>query len=107
MVLFMSVSLFICYPAMAASNSDTISSITTKQGIGMGSVAFSDVILLKGLLTKHEKVMVIFTKKCGDTHTFGQRYQQVGNRVMNKVYGRLHASSSLVSYRRLEQAKLN
>ena len=43
--------------AMAASNghkSETTSSITTKRGIGMGSVTFSDVILLKSLSTKRE-----------------------------------------------------
>ena len=59
---------------MAASNghkSETTSSIATKQGIGMGSIAFSDIILLKSLSTKHEsrKVteMVRFSpKKCGD-----------------------------------------
>ena len=59
---------------MAASNnhkSEMTSSITTKRGIGMGSVAFSDVILLKSLSTKREarKVMemvLFFHKKCGD-----------------------------------------
>ena len=63
---------FVCqFPAMAASNghkSETTSSITTKRGIGMGSIAFSDVILLKSLSTKREaqKVTingVIFTQK--------------------------------------------
>ena len=39
---------------MAASNGHKSSSRTTKRGIGMGSVAFSDVILLKSLSTKHE-----------------------------------------------------
>ena len=58
-------------PAMAASNghkSETTSSITTKRGIGMGSVAFADVILLKSLSKKCVKPrteMVRFS--CGDT----------------------------------------
>ena len=71
--------------AMAASNShnsETTSSITTKRGIWMGSVAFSGVILLKSLSKKHE------AKKCGDNtvdlHVC--TYQQVGNRAMNKYY---------------------
>ena len=57
-VLVVSVSLSVCQlPTMAASNghkSETTSSITTIQGIGMGSVAFSDIIPLKSLSTKHE-----------------------------------------------------
>ena len=76
---------------MAASNghkSETRSSITTKRGIGMGSVAFSDVILLKSLSTKREahNVMEIvqFSPKNMETipltYMFGQRNQQVGNR---------------------------
>ena len=87
-----SVSLLVCQlPAMAVSNghkSETRSSITTKRGIGMGSVAFSDVILLKSLSTKCEahKVteMVQFSQKNMETipltYMFGQRNQQVGNR---------------------------
>ena len=59
----------------------------------MGSVAFSDIILLKTLLIKHEarKVteMVRFSPKNVETipltYTFGQRFQQVGNRVMSKL----------------------
>ena len=52
-------------------NSEMPSSITTKQGIGMGCVAFSDLIQLKSLSTKCETQKsygngVIFTKKCGD-----------------------------------------
>ena len=80
---------------MAASNShksETTSSIRTKRGIGMGSVALSNIILLKSLLTKREaqKVteMVRFSKKDVETialtYMFGQRYQQVGNRAMSK-----------------------
>ena len=57
-----------------------------KRGIGMGSIAFSDVILLISLSTKRE-VTVIFTKKCGDnTVDVHVRYQQVGNRAMSKYY---------------------
>ena len=44
-------------PAMTASNghkSETTSSITTKRGMGMGSIAFSDIILLESLSTKRE-----------------------------------------------------
>ena len=59
----------------------------------MGSVAFSDVILLKSLSTKFEaqKVdMVQFSQKHVETipltYMFGQRYQQVGNRAMSKYY---------------------
>ena len=56
---------------MAASNGHKSSFITTKRGKGMGSVAFSDVILLKSLSTKREARNVlgnsaIFTLKCGD-----------------------------------------
>ena len=55
---------------MAASNgrrSEIRSSITTKRGIGMGSVAFSDVILLKSLsMPKSYGNGAIFTKKYGD-----------------------------------------
>ena len=54
-------------PAMAASNghkSEMTSSITTKRGIGMGSIAFSDIILLKSLSMKHEaRKMVRFSPK--------------------------------------------
>ena len=42
-------------------------------------------------------------KKCGDNTVDLQRYQQVGNRAMIKYY--MGASSSLVSYHRLEKAK--
>ena len=60
---------------MATSNrhkSETTSSIiTTEQGVGMGSVAFSDVLLLESLSMEREaqKVteMVRFSQKnCGD-----------------------------------------
>ena len=56
---------------MAASKghkSETTSSIATKQGIGMGSIAFSDVILLKSLSTKHEsrKITEMVRFSCGD-----------------------------------------
>ena len=58
---------------MAASNShnsETTSALATKRGIGIGSIAFSDVILLKSLSTKLEAPKVgngaIFAKKCGD-----------------------------------------
>ena len=58
----------------------------------MGSVAFSDVILLKSLSTKREarKVteMVRFSPKKVETlpltYMFGQRCQQVGNRAISK-----------------------
>ena len=84
-------------PAMAASNghkSETTSSIATKRGIGVESIAFSDVILLKSLLTKREarKVteMVRFSQENVETvpltYMFGQGYQQVGNRAMSKCY---------------------
>ena len=88
----LSVGLSVCQlPAMAASNghkSETRSSITTKRGIGMGSVAFSDVILLKSLSMEREthKVteMVQFSQKNMETipltYMFGQRNQQEGNR---------------------------
>ena len=52
-----SVSLSVCQlGAMAISNShkSETSSIATKRAIGMGSVAFSDVILLKSLSMKYE-----------------------------------------------------
>ena len=60
----------------------------------MGSIAFSDVILLKSLSTKPEdrKIveMVRFSPKNVETipltYMFGQGYQQVGNRTMNKYY---------------------
>ena len=50
------VSQSVCFPAMVASNSHNLetSSITTKRGIGMGTVAFFDVILLKCLSMKCE-----------------------------------------------------
>ena len=58
---------------MAASNgrrSETRSSITTKRGIEMGSVAFSDVILLKSLSLKRSPKSygngAISPKKYGD-----------------------------------------
>ena len=85
------VSLSVCrLPVMAALNShksETTSSITTKRGIGMGSIAFSDVILLKSLSMKREvrKVteMVRFSQKNVETipltYMLGQRCQQVGN----------------------------
>ena len=90
-VLIMSVSQL---PVMAASNchnSEMTSSIATKRGKGMGSVAFSDVILLKSLWMKCEaREMVGFSQKHVGTipltYMFGQRYQQVGNTVMNKYY---------------------
>ena len=77
----------------------------------MGNVAFSRVILLKSLSTKREarKVTEMAHKNVETiplTYMFGQRYQQVGNRAISKLYGRLRASSSLASYRRLEKAKL-
>ena len=78
---------------MAASNghkSETTSSTATKRGIGMGSVAFSNVILLKSLLTKREAPkMVQFSQKNVETipltYMFGQRYQQVGNRAIGNI----------------------
>ena len=94
-VLVVSVDLSVCQlPAMAASNghkSETTSSIATKRGIGMGSVAFSDVMLLKSLSTKHEarKVTEMVQKNVEAiplTYVFGQRYQQVGNRAISKYY---------------------
>ena len=92
----LSVRLSVCQlPAMAASNShksETTSSVTTKRNRRMGSIAFSDIIPLKSLLTKREarKVteMVQFSQKnvetIPSTYMFGQRYQQVGNREMSK-----------------------
>ena len=53
----LSVDLSVCQlGVMATSNShkSETSSIATKRGIGMGSVAFSDVILLKSLSMKYE-----------------------------------------------------
>ena len=72
--------------------SEMTSSITTKQGVEMGSFAFSYVILFKSLSMKCEaqKVMemVRFSQKNVETilltYMFEQRYQQVGNRVMSK-----------------------
>ena len=85
------------FPVMAASigrKSETTGSVTTKRGVGMGSVAFSNVILLKSLPTKHEarkvKEMVQFSQKIVETilltYMFGQGYQQVRNRAMSKYY---------------------
>ena len=79
---------------MATSNghkSETTSSITTKRGKGTGSVEFSEVILLKILYRQNLKPEkgAIFTKKVETvplTYMFGQRYQQVGNRVMSKYF---------------------
>ena len=73
-VLVVSVDLSVCQlPAMAASNghkSETTSSIATKRGIGMGSIAFSDVILLKSLSTKYEARKVTeMVQKCGGNTT--------------------------------------
>ena len=76
-LLIMSVDLSVCQCVSLSVTrdghfkSETTSSIATKQGIGMRSVAFSDVILLKSLSTKREarKVteMVRFSpKKCRD-----------------------------------------
>ena len=69
----LSVSQSVCQlPVMAASNSrnsEMARSIATKRSKGMGSVAFSDVILLKSLWMKREAKL---------TYMFGQRYQQVG-----------------------------
>ena len=93
-------------PAIGTSSghkSETTSSITTRRGIGMGSVGFSDIILLDEM--RSPKNGVIFPNDCGentvDLHvrTEVRTYQQVGNRAM--LYGRLCASSSLASYRRL------
>ena len=93
--------------AMAASNghkSETTSSITTKRGIGMGNVAFSDGILLKTLSTKREARKVtescaIFTQKCGDnTVDLHVRKKVPAGRKWGDeqiLYGR--ASSSLAS----------
>ena len=60
----------------------------------MGSIAFSDVILLKSLSTKREarKVteMVRFSPLIVETipltYMFRQGYQQVGNRAISKFY---------------------
>ena len=112
-VLVVSVSLLVCgsvrqLPVMATSNghnSETTTSGTTKQGIGMRSIAFSDVIQLKSLSTKREaqKVteMVRFSpKKCGDTtvdlhvRTKVPASRKKGDEQV--LYGRLRASSSLV-----------
>ena len=103
--------------AMAASNghkSETTSPIATKGGIGMESIAFSDVIQLKSLLTKREarKVteMVQFSPKnvktTADLHVRSKvpAGRKQGDEQI--LYGRLHASSSLASYRKLEKAKL-
>ena len=76
----------------------------------MGSVAFSDVILLKSLSTKREarKVLgnsAIFTKKCGDnTVDLHVRTKVPASRKYDEqiVHGTLRARSSLASYRRLE-----
>ena len=91
-----SVSQSVNYPRWPLKTAEvrTTISVTTKQGIGMGSIAFSDVILLKSLLTKPEaqKVteMVQFSPKNVETipltYMFGQGYQQVGNRAMSKYY---------------------
>ena len=72
-------------PAMAASNShksETTSSIATKQGIGMGSVAFSNIIPLKSLSMKCEAREMALSRK----DNIRQRYQQVGNRATSKYY---------------------
>ena len=56
----------------------------------MGSIAFSDVILLKSLSMKREEVMEMVRSSQKNvetillTYMFGQRYQQVGNRAMSK-----------------------
>ena len=71
----------------------------------MGGVAFSDVILLKSLLMKHEaqNVTATFTKKYGgntvDLHVWTKvpASRKAGNEQI--LYGRLRASSSLASYR--------
>ena len=94
-------------------NSQTTSSIATKRGIGLGSVAFSDVIQFKSLSMKREarKVteMVRFscTKKGNNTVDLykcsnkGTMYQQVDKGDEQMLYGRLRASPSLVGYCRL------
>ena len=72
------------WPLQNGHNSETTSSITTKRGIGKGSIAFSAIILLKTLSTKCEAqgYGAIFTRKSGDKHV----QTGVGNRVMNKYY---------------------
>ena len=74
---------------VASISQKTTSSIATKRGIGMGSDAFSDVYS-KGYRrnVKPEKLRkwCDFQKNVQLIYMFGQRYQQVGNRVISKFY---------------------
>ena len=52
----------------------------------MGSIAFSDVILLKNLSLKHEARKVTeMVETVSLTDMFRQRYQLVGNRAIHKI----------------------
>ena len=51
---FVSQSVSLSVTTSNGHNSETTNSIITKRGTGMGSVAFSDVILLKSLSMKRE-----------------------------------------------------
>ena len=71
----------------------------------MGSIAFSDVIQLKSLFTKCKTQKVTeMVQKCGDNTVdlHVQTKVPAGTKKDDEQIWRLHASSLLVSYSRLE-----